>query len=333
MISNLNTPNVHVLNVQRDQIPSKGMRQLLPSLNPPSQLPTPSPPPSLPQHQTTPPVSTPILKLSRRALAAATVGSSLPLLLPPYFCSPCFAQPNTNVDCTIYTNSPTTKKAFMDISIDGEPAGRVVVGLFGDDAPFGSSRFISLATGRAGISYRRKEFVKIMPNYIQHIGVRSYGVDVELANRTGSDLIADSLVAEWEAAKDKCPSATKNVAGSVGIVIRDPTKPPPKLKLVARKGKLEVDEEEVGKDPNGTEFVISTKDSPELDASTLVVGRVLEGMDVVERISKVKTVQENTGSPYFRVAKLIGDKRAVVAERGFNRPYSKIIITNCGLIE
>lgn len=34
-----------------------------------------------------------------------------------------------------------------------------------------------------------------------------------------------------------------------------------------------------------------------------------------------------------RVAKLIGDKRAVVAERGFNRPYSKVIVTNCGLLE
>ena len=34
-----------------------------------------------------------------------------------------------------------------------------------------------------------------------------------------------------------------------------------------------------------------------------------------------------------RTAKLIGDKRAVVAERGFNRPYSKVIVTNCGLME
>lgn len=34
----------------------------------------------------------------------------------------------------------------------------------------------------------------------------------------------------------------------------------------------------------------------------------------------------------FRVAKLIGDKRAVVAERGFNRPYSKVVVTNSGLI-
>jgi peptidyl-prolyl cis-trans isomerase B (cyclophilin B) len=33
---------------------------------------------------------------------------------------------------------------------------------------------------------------------------------------------------------------------------------------------------------------------------------------------------------HFRVAKLIGDSRAVVAEKGFNRPYEKITISKCG---
>ena len=56
------------------------------------------------------------------------------------------------------------------------------------------------------------------------------------------------------------------MAGTVSIIVRDPSKPPPKLKSVARKGKLEIDQEEIGTDPNGTEFVISIKDSPELDA-------------------------------------------------------------------
>ena len=64
-------------------------------------------------------------------------------------------------------------------------------------------------------------------------------------------------------------------------------------------GKLEA-EEEIGVEPNGTEFVIITKDMPELDQSVLVVGRVVEGMDVVEKLTQVKTVQENTSSPYFR---------------------------------
>ncbi|XP_019189752.1 PREDICTED: peptidyl-prolyl cis-trans isomerase CYP26-2, chloroplastic [Ipomoea nil] len=224
-----------------------------------------------------------------------------------------------------------TNRAFLEVSIDGEPVGRIVIGLYGNTVPGGTARFSNLVSGRAGISYRRKEFVKIMPSYVQHGGVRSYGVDAELASRRGSNMTVDSLVAEWEKQYESCPG-TKNVAGSISIIVRDPSQPPPKVKLVARNGKLEIDQEEVGKAPNGTEFIIATKDSPELDSSALVVGRVLEGMDVVERIGQVKTVKENTTSPYFRVAKLIGDKRAVVAERGFNRPYSKVMITNCGLM-
>lgn len=158
-------------------------------------------------------------------------------------------------------------------------------------------------------------------------------MDAELARkRRGGDLLTDSLVDEWEKQNERCNGRTRNVAKSVGIIVRNPLKPPPKMKLVAREGKLKIDEEEVGIDPNGTEFVIALKDSPELDSSAVVVGRVIRGMEVVERIGQVKTVQENSTSPYFRVAKLIGDKRAVVAERGFNRPYSKVVVTNCGLL-
>lgn len=138
-----------------------------------------------------------------------------------------------------------------------------------------------------------------MSNYVQHGGLRSYGADAELARKTGRNLAVDNLVSEWEKQNENC-EGTKNVAKSVSIIVRDPLKPPPKMKLVARKGKLEIDEEEMGKDPNGTEFVISTKDSPELDSSALVVGRVVGGMDVVDRIGQVKTVQENSTSPYFR---------------------------------
>ncbi|KAK9105606.1 hypothetical protein Scep_022450 [Stephania cephalantha] len=220
---------------------------------------------------------------------------------------------------------PITKKpplAFLDISIDGQQVGRITIAIDASEAPSGASRFTNLISGKPGVSYRRKEFIKIMPNYIQHGGVRSYG-------ETG----VDELVLELERSGENASGSTKNIAGSVGILVRDPSKPPPKMKLVAKRGKLEIDSEEVGVSPNGTEFVISTRDAPELDKSNLVIGRVVDGMDVVERISQVKTVQENSSSPYFRVAKLIGDKRAIVAERGFNRPYSKIVVTNCGLID
>ncbi|CAH8334577.1 unnamed protein product [Eruca vesicaria subsp. sativa] len=237
--------------------------------------------------------------------------------------------PETDITTTSRDRVPT-KKAFIDVSIGGEPAGRIIIGLYGDDVPAGTARFSSIVSGRAGISYRRKEFVKIMPGYVQHGGIRSYGADAERATAAAGSL--QSLVEEWERGKrgERCKEVK---AGSVGIVVRDPLKPPPKTKLVATNGKLEVQEEEVAVGPNGTEFVITAVDTPELEESVLVIGEVLEGMGVVEKMREVKTVRDNTSSPYFKVAKVIGDKRAVVAERGFNRPYTKVQITNCGLIE
>lgn len=281
-------------------------------------------------------------KFSRRELAIST-SSSLLLVLGSQAIEPLnisraradelpdkIEEPSRKIDYCSDQN--VTKRAFLEVSVDGEPIGRIVIGLYGDSSPVGSSRFSNLVSGAAGVSYRRKEFVRIMPNYVQHGGLRSYGVDAELAKSTGRTMAIDNLVDEWEKRSEMC-QGTKNVATSVSIIVRDPSKPPPKMKLVARGGKLEIDQEEVGKDVNGTEFTIALKDSPELDASALVIGKVLEGMDVVERIGQVKTVKENTSSPYFRAAKLVGDKRAVVAERGFNRPYSKVKITNCGLME
>lgn len=195
-----------------------------------------------------------------------------------------------------------TKQAFLDISIDGEPIGRIVIGLYADAVPGGAARFAGIVSGSAGVSYRRKEFVKIMPNYVQHGGLRSYGVDVEMAKKTGWNVAAEDLMREWEEQSERC-EGTKNVGRSVSLIVRDPSKPPPKMKLVARKGKLVIDEEEMGRDPNGTEFAIAVKDSPELDTAALVVGRVVDGMAVVERIGRVKTVQDNTTSPYFRYVK------------------------------
>jgi len=65
---------------------------------------------------------------------------------------------------------------FLIISINGEPAGRIIIGLHGEDVPARPAGFSNLVSGAAGISYRWKEFIKIMPNYEQHGGVTSYGV-------------------------------------------------------------------------------------------------------------------------------------------------------------
>ncbi|CAO2185301.1 unnamed protein product [Urochloa humidicola] len=293
--------------------------------------PTPAPPTQ--RHHPPPPP-----KLGRRAAAAAIAIAAAPALLcvSPTPSSKAQepepeAEPIAGADAAAAAATapgpclaklPVTATAFLDVSIGGEPAGRITVGLFGDASPAATSRFLSLVTG---VGYRRKEFVKIVPGYVQHGGVVSY---------PAVPFVTDRLAAEADALRERCGdgAVVHGSAGAVSIVVRDPSLPPPKPKLVAKGGKLEVLEEQVGVVPNGTEFVVTTAAAPELDSSAVLVGRVLDGMDVVDKIAAVPTVRDNGGSPYFRVAKLIGDKRAVVAERGFNRPYTKVVVTNCGVL-
>lgn len=227
-----------------------------------------------------------------------------------------------------------TKRVFLDVAIEGRPIGRIVIGLYGDAVPVGAQRFAELAAGQRGIGYRRKEFYKIAKNYIQNVGVRAFsltGGAEDAAKFTGGDT-ADALVDEMEQLESQ-RRRPKHSRGSVSLVALDPTRPPPKTKLVAKNGSLVMIEEQVRPPPNGTEFMIATADAPELDATNTVVGHVLQGMDVLDRIHSVNVVSENTSSPYFQVAKLIGDSRAVVAEKGFNRPYEKVLIVKCGEVE
>jgi peptidyl-prolyl cis-trans isomerase B (cyclophilin B) len=60
------------------------------------------------------------------------------------------------------------------------------------------------------------------------------------------------------------------------------------------------------------------------------VCRVIDGLDVVKRVASLPVNKDNSESGFFKVGKLIGDRRAIVAERGFNRPFAKVLVTSCG---
>ena len=72
--------------------------------------------------------------------------------------------------------------------------------------------------------------------------------------------------------------------------------------------------------------------APALDDTNLIVGRVVEGMAVLEQLAKLPVVRDNSGSPFLAAGKAIGDKRATVAELGFNRPFNKIVIGKSGVL-
>jgi peptidyl-prolyl cis-trans isomerase B (cyclophilin B) len=159
-----------------------------------------------------------------------------------------------------------------------------------------------------GMGYRRKEFMKVVPGYVQHGGVVSYLAEPAVTER---------LAAEAEAVRARCGAgAVHTAAGAVSIVVRDPSLPPPRPKLVARGGKLEVEEEQAGVVPNATEFVVTTGAAPELDAAAVLVGRVLDGMDVVAKIAAVPTVRDNTDSPYFRSVVCFSLSESLVSPTG-----------------
>lgn len=69
------------------------------------------------------------------------------------------------------------------------------------DVPVGANRFSELAIGKKGVSLKKKEFVKVLPNYIQNNGVKSFnitGTDSGAANFSGGEN-ADLLLEELKA--------------------------------------------------------------------------------------------------------------------------------------
>lgn len=73
-------------------------------------------------------------------------------------------------------------------------------------------------------------------------------------------------------------------------------------KLVADKGKLVEVVERSGIVPNGTGFAVTTGAVPDLDGTHLVVGEVVEGMDLVRKLDQLPVVKNNTNSPFFQVS-------------------------------
>ena len=147
-----------------------------------------------------------------------------------------------------------TNKVYFDVEIDGEEAGRIIMGLYGDAVPKTVDNFVTLAEGTAGkgklgkdLDYWGSPFHRIIPSFM------AQGGDFTAGDGTGGESI-------------------------YGVTFDDEnfnihhTKP--YLLSMAN----------AGPNTNGSQFFITFIATPWLDGHHVVFGEVLEGFSVVDAL-------------------------------------------------
>ena len=166
----------------------------------------------------------------------------------------------------LYSEKPTVEmpgaagdnpSVWFDITIGGEPAGRITMVLFADTTPKTAKNFLQLCTGEAGekdgvkLHYKGSGFHRVIKGFMIQ------GGDFTNHNGTGGKSIYGDKFADENFKVKHTSKGLLSMANS-------------------------------GPGTNGSQFFITSGPTPHLDNKHVVFGRVVGGMDVFDKIENTK---------------------------------------------